>query len=538
MSLPQTGRDRARGATAGGRRTRLASACAALLMAAGLVTACQAGPAETGAGGQPRPSGKVGEVLTVAHSVSPQTLDPAKTVQNNAWFQAPAYQPLIVRRSDGSLQPGLALSWRYVGDDNTALELTLRPDVTFSDGTALTAQAVVDHFTYVLASGGQFAPLFAGDTFTATGPLTVLIETPAPNPDLPGLLTQDNVVGGVISPAGLKATEQLGTQTFGAGPYQLDPAQTVAGDHYTYVQNPHYYDKKSVHWKKIVIRVITNPQSTLNALKTGQVDFAVGDPSTLDAAKQAGLNVTMTPLLWTGVTLADRDGTMSKPLADVRVRQALNYGTDRKTIASALFSDNGEPTEQLTVPDGYGYDADLEGTYPYDVDKAKGLLSDAGYPDGFTLKIVTAQYGSMNLVAQALAQQWSEFGVTLEITDYANSDQYFSDAFAPNFPAFMTVFGQQPIWTEGPSLFLPSALFNPFHTADPELQALYDAAAKAHGDEKAEADRAVKAYLVHEAWFVPVVATGLPFYATTKITGTTVSSRAPLASLYEVQSAA
>lgn len=524
----------------GGRRTaasraRSLTAYAAVGLIAVTSVACQSRAGDTT--GQPKASGKVGAQLTVATSASPQTLDPAKTVQNDSYFEAAAYEPLIVRRSDGALRPGLATSWRYVGDDNTAMELRLRPGVRFADGSALTAQAVVDHFAYVLKSGGQFVPLFAGDTFTATGPLTVQIKTPKPNPDLPALLTQDNVVGGVISPAGLKNPGQLGTRTFGAGPYQLDTARTVAGDHYTYVPNPNYYDKASVHWKKLVIRVIANPQTTLNAMKTGQVDFAVGDLSTLAAAEQAGLTITSTPLLWTGVTLADRDGTTAKPLGDVRVRQALNFGTDRTAIATALFPGSGEPTAQPTVRNGHGYDPALDAYYPYDVERAKRLLSEAGYPNGFSLTIVTADYNSMNLVAQALAQQWKKIGVNLRITDYANANQYFSAAFTPKFPTFMTNFGQQPIWTEGPSLFLPSALFNPFHTADPKLQALYDQDARATGEAKTKLDQRVEAYLVHQAWFVPVVATGLPFYAVRKVTGSTVSPSAPLASLFELQAA-
>ena len=522
------------------RRTTGIAAAAALVMVLAACTS-RAGGSTSQAGNstnaQPKPSGKVGGTLTVAYSSVPQTLDPAKTVQNNSLYQALAYEPLIVRRSDGSLAPGLATSWRYVGDDNTQLELQLRSGVKFADGSALTAQDVVDHFTYVMGAGGQFVPLFSGDRFTATGPLTVVIKTSQPNPDLPTLLTQDDVVGGVISPLGLKDKAKLGTQTFGAGPYQLDAAQTVAGDHYTFVQNPNYYDKPSVHWTKVVVRAITNPQATLNAMKTGQVQFAVGDASTLAAARQAGLTVTMTPLLWTGVTLADRGGTMAKPLADVRVRQALNYATDRKAIARALFADGGRPTAQLTVPGGYGYDPALDDAYPYDVAKAKELLAAAGYTGGFMMKTVTAEYQSMNLVAQALAQQWSKVGVSLQIVDRANANQYFSEAFAPKYPTFMTIFGQQPIWTEGPSLFLPTALFNPFHTKNAELQSLYDQAAKAAGAAKDRADQQVEAWLVHQAWFVPVVSTGLPYYATKKITGTTVSPKAPLASIYEVQPA-
>jgi peptide/nickel transport system substrate-binding protein len=532
------GRNESRGGprrrSAAPRRHILGTAAAALLATA--LTACASTARDRS--DQSKPSGTVGETLTVAYSSVPQTLDPAKTVQNNSLYQALAYQPLIVRRSDGSLQPGLATSWRYVGSDNTQLELQLRAGVKFSDGSALTAQDVVDHFQYVLAAGGQFAPLFAGDTFRATGPLSVLITTPKPNPDLPTLLTQDDVVGGVISPQGLADKAKLGTETFGAGPYKLDPATTVAGDHYTFVQNPNYYDPSVVHWKKVVVRAITSPQATLNAMKTGQVDFAVGDSSTVAAAKQAGLTVTTTPLLWTGVTLADRAGSMSKPLSDVRVRQALNYATDRKAIASALFPDGGRPTSQLTVPGGYGYDPQLDDAYPYDADKARLLLADAGYPNGFSLELVTAEYQSMNLVAQALVQQWKKVGVTVALTDRANANQYFSEAFAPKYPALMTIFGQQPIWTEGPSLFLPSALFNPFHSTDTQLQSLYDQAAKLTGDAKDKADRDVEAWLVHQAWFVPVVATGLPYYATKKVTGTSVSAKAPLASIYEVQPAA
>jgi peptide/nickel transport system substrate-binding protein len=511
---------------------------AVLLASATLfAAACQGSTGAATTGDQPKASGTVGELLTIGQFAAPQTLDPAKTVQNYAWFEQLAYEPLIIRRSDGSLQPGLATSWRYAGSDNTTFELQLRPGVTFSDGSPLTAQAVVDHFAYVMKSGGQYVPLLAGDTFSATGPMTVTIKTPAPNPDLPTLLTQDNLIGGVISPAGLAAKDKLGTQTFGAGRYRVDPAQTVAGDHYTYVPNPRYYDQSAVYWKKVVFKIIPNPQSVLNAMRTGQVDLTQGDPSTLAAAKQAGITVTSTPLLWVGATLADRGGTMSKPLGDVRVRKALNLATDRRSIATALFAGNGEPTNQLTVPGGYGYDESLNSTYPYDAGKAKALLADAGYPDGFPLKIVTAQYISMNLVAQALAQQWKQIGVDLQITDYANANQYNSDAFGAKFPAFMTIFGQQPIWTEGPSLFLPKALFNPFHSADQRLQSLYDGAARATGADKDKADQAVQAYLVDQAWFVPVLTTGLTFYGGKKITGTTVSPKAPLVSLLEVRAA-
>jgi len=343
------------------------------------------------------------------------------------------------------------------------------------------------------------------------------------------------VVGDVISPGGLRSPALLGTRTFGAGPYMLDPSQSVTGDHYTYVPNPGYYNKAAVHWKKVIVRIITDPQSMLNALKTGQVQVGNGDATTIAAARQSGLTVTSAPLLWTGVTLADRGSRLARPLADVRVRQALNFATDRNAIAGALFPGAGNPTSELTVPGGYGYDPALANAYPYNIGKARQLMAAAGYPHGFTLRVVTGEYGEMNLVAQALAQQWKKAGITLQVTDYANSNQYFSAAFGASFPAFMTIFGQLPIWMEGPSLFLPPASFNPFHTASPALAALYAQEARSSGTVQAALDRQIEAYLVHQAWFVPVVTTGLPFYATPAVTGTATSAGAPLLELYEVR---
>jgi peptide/nickel transport system substrate-binding protein len=477
---------------------------------------------------------KVGDRLTVVTMIKPQTLDPAKAGQNNAWVEQLAYEPLIVRRSDGKLAPGLAASWKYEGTGNTRFVLTLRPGVTFSDGSKLTAQNVVDHFTYVTKAGGQMAGFVAGHTFTATDQTTVTVTAKTPNPSLPEMLTQDYIIGGVIGAAGLKAPSTLGTRTLGAGPYMLDEKETRTGDHYTYVPNPHYYDKAAVRWRKVVIRVIDNPQAVLNAVRTGQADVAGGDPSTVAAAEKAGLTVAGSPTLWSGVVLADRGGAMAPPLKDARVRQALNHATDRRAIVTALFDGIGEPTAQISVPDGYGHDPALESRYPYDVQKAKALLAAAGYPNGFALRIVTPQFQQLNLIAQALKPQWKQAGVDLQITDHANANQYAADAFGGKFPVLTASFSQIPIWMQGPSLLLPGAAYNPFRHADPGLQERYDRAVKAPDADRDALDREVIRYVTEQAWFVPVVATPLNYYARDTVGGVHTSARAPLLSLAEI----
>lgn len=519
-----------------GRRTG-AWAAAVALAAAASVTLSACGGQVSGTSGTTG-GGKAGEVLTVGFSIQgPQTLDPAKAPQNYAWFEELAYEPLIVQRADGSLAPGLATSWSYTGTGNETFVLHLRQGVKFSDGSPLTAQDVADDLSYVVKSAGQMSPFLAGDTFTATGPLTVTIKATSPNPDFPQILTQDDVVGDIISATGLRSPSLLGTRTFGAGPYMLDASATVTGNQYTYIPNPNYYDKAAAHWKKVVVKVITDPQSMLNALKTGQVQVANGDPTTIAAATRAGLTVTSTPDLWMGVTLADRGGVLAKPLANAQVRKALNYATDRGAISKALFPGTGAATSQLAPPGGYGYDPSLSSAYPYDVSKARQLLAAAGYPHGFSLKVVTGDYGGENLMAQALAQQWQQVGVNLQVTDDANSDQFYAAAFGAKFPAFMTVFGQIPTWVEGPSLFLAPASYNPFRTASASLASLYQQEARSAGSQQVLLDQQIEEYLVNQAWFVPVVTIGLPYYATSAVTGTTTSAKAPLLELYEVRPA-
>jgi peptide/nickel transport system substrate-binding protein len=518
-------------------RRRAVAACAIATVA--LLAAACSGSSDPSTTSARKPSGKVGDLLTIGFPAAPPTLDPAKANGNSSiFFNELAYEPLIVLGRDGQYRPGLATSWNYVGSDNKTFVLNLRSGVTFSDGSPLTAQAVAGHFSYLQKAGGQTGALFAGDTISATGPLEVTIKTDTPNPDLVYDMTQDVMAGEVISPAGLQAPAALGTKTFGAGPYVLSTEQTATSAQYTYLPNPNYYDKSAQHYKKIVIKIIQSPQSTLQALQTGQIDLALGDQSTLAAAKKAGFSypaATVTNNV-TGVTLADRGGAIAKPLGDVRVRQALNDATDRTTIVNALFPGN-TPTSQMSTPGRDGYDPSLVNAYPYDVAKAKDLLAQAGYANGFSLDLVTTTANNQNLFAQALAQQWKQIGVTVNIHEIANGNAYVGQALSGKFPAFTNNNNIKPLATLGTSLFLPQAAFNPFHYSDPTLQDLYNQDVLASGAAKAELDKKIMRYLVEQAWFVPVVDQGLPFYVSPKVAGADVKPPMAFVSLYELQPA-
>jgi peptide/nickel transport system substrate-binding protein len=456
-------------------------------------------------------------VLNIGHTSPPNSMDPAKINAAFNWYVDLAYDPLIYRAPDGKLEPRLAESWKYVGSGNTVFEIKLRPNVMFSDGSPLTAEVVKANIAYFQAAAGQAAAYLAPvKSVDVVDPLTVRLTLSEASPLLPTIFTQDYLAGDLISGPGLAKPDGLASNTFGAGPYTLDAAQTVANDHYTYIPNPNYWDKPSVRYTKVTIKVLPNPNTALSALRTGQVDVIQGDYTTAGAAKSAGLSVTFTPQVFQGLALADRAGELVPALKDVRVRQALNYGVDRQKIAKALFGEYGTVTEQIVLPGQDGYNESAR--YNYDPAKAKSLLEQAGYGSGFTIKVLTTSFANTHLVPQAMAEDLEKIGVKLELTNQAEAGNYIRDLGSGEFPAYGIGYGTQPVHLMGPGLFLPSAaLFNPRKSSDPEIEMLYQKAAQMDDAGRAAVDRQIIARLTDQAWFVPVVFVPVFFFANEKV---------------------
>ncbi|MDR1388322.1 MAG: ABC transporter substrate-binding protein [Propionibacteriaceae bacterium] len=517
-------------------RSRFLAAVSAIGLAAALaLTACSS--ASPGGGGSDAP-GK-GE-LTIASQSDPGTLDPALINQAAQWFTDLAYAPLIQTSSDGTIRSSLATEWGYVGEGNTVFELTLRPNVTFADGGQLTAQGVVDHLVYVKGAGGQLGDSIATfEKIEATGPLTVRVTLSQPNPELVYLFAQSGVgVTQIISPEGLANTAKLGSETHGAGPYVLDASATITGDTYVYQPNPNYWDPDNIHWDKVTIKVIPNINSVLNALRSGQADFAQGDFTTAQAAQEAGLTTHFVPQVFQGIALNDRDGQMVPALGDIRVRQAINYALDRETIATALLGATGRPTTQTV--NGVGYVPALDDYYAYDPDKARSLLAEAGYADGLDLPTLSTPFASGDLVTQAIAGQLAEVGINLVVESKADVNEFFNLMATGAYPVAWIGFGSMPMYLEGINLFGPGALFNPFRTQDDQITELYDQLAKAPADQVEALSQQIETRLVELAWFAPVAWVPLGQYATAKIDPvavTTTSGASPLVAIIDLKPA-
>jgi peptide/nickel transport system substrate-binding protein len=472
----------------------------------------------------------VGDALTIATPNVPASLDPATGTNENADYFDLAYDPLIVQAPDGSFEPGLATNWEY-GPRNMSFSITLRSGVKFSDGTPLDAEAVKTWINHAMKLPGGRAPTYLKHlkSIEVEGPLQLELKFNAPTPLLELTFSQRLEMGMIGSPRAVTA-DTLATATAGAGPYMLDKAQTVTGDRYTYVPNPHYWNKDAVHYKRVVIKKIDNPTAALQALKTGQVQVVKDQPVTsIDAAERAGLESVAPETLLMGLSLLDRGGKLAKPLGDVRVRQAMNHAIDRESVAAVIGAGHGRPTAQMAVPGDDSYDGALDEVYPYDPDRAKELLAEAGYPDGFTLPAISTTVVGQDKLGQAIAGQLSKVGINLKLDVKPAVAEYIKQMSAAASPSATLAFGRLPASINYQLLWGPdAATFNPFKTRDPELDDLNEQLSAAPTAEAPAIARQVQALIVNDAWFVPVVATPLVVLYRSDVTGVTAEPERPV----------
>jgi peptide/nickel transport system substrate-binding protein len=498
------------------RRLRSQALLAAALVPVVAAAACSSSGSSSGTAAKKIGADIIFGTIAAPPSLNPATGDPAygSTYQ---W----AYDPLVVTQPDGTIAAGLASKWGYVGEGNKIFELTLRGNAKFSDGTAVDASAVKTYLDYERSQkvGSEAALLSTVDSIAATGPLTVRITFKVSTPSFTSYISQGLAGGNIASPKAVAKPSSLDKNTFGAGPYKLDPSQTVASDHYTFVPNPYYWDKSRQHFKKVTVKVISNPSSMVQAMRAGQVQAALGDATTLQGARGAGLTVIAPPQAMTGLNLVDRAGTVSKPLGDVRVRQALNYAVDRKAIAKALYGDASLALAQYALPGQPGYDKSLEDKYVYDVTKAKQLLAAAGYPNGFTVPALSVNLAGLDKVTEAIAGQLQKVGVKLQITTKANANDYVVAMLSKKFPAAVIGYGLANMSTLYAGFINPAGPFNPLKYDDKQLDGLYGQYFVAPDAGSAAAQKAINARLVDQAWTVPVVGAPLSYYTVKGITG-------------------
>ena len=442
-----------------------------------------------------------GGVLRLGGFIEPSSFDPALAQEGNyiPFYQA-VYDTLIKREPDGKLSPMLATKWAY-NADNTGLTLTLRDDVTFTDGKKFDSSVVKKNIEHFKAANGPQATL-AVDVKSVETPdaTTAVIVLSQPNPSLTVALT--NALGFMASPDAVGSAAITGTPV-GSGPYTLDKANTVVGSQYTYVRNPKYWGDK-LPYASVVMMVLTDETARLNALKSGQINAAVFQrPASGTEIKAAGLQLLGQEADWAGLMLFDRNGSMQPAFADERVRQALNFAIDKEAILKQIYLGRGQVTDQIFGTATLAYEKKLDTSrYAYDPAKAKQLLAAAGYASGLTLEIPVSPAFDPAIYT-TLIQDWSDVGINVTKHEYGPGETIPALVSGKHYMAFMTLFTPND-WTTINQALTPTATWNPLHFSDPTAADLVQKIRLAADDpaRKGYAQQ-LNEYIVDQAWFAP-----------------------------------
>jgi len=351
--------------------------------------------------------------VTIDLPIEPATLDPALTYDANGWSIIHSlYDSLVMYDASGTLLPLLAESWDV--SDPLALTFRLRPEVTFHDGSPLTATDVVATVAHLQSpdTASQAAGNFAVITATeAIDDLTVRFTLAEP---APYLLAQIAAYLAIVPAAAFEAGTDLSAAPIGTGPYRFDGWDR--GEELRLVANPDYASgaiKGRPLTETATFRFVNDPSTRVADLLSEGAgiirDVPADNVSAVDGSDTA--TVIVAPV--SGLLFV-RIATDTAPFDDPRVRRALNLAVDVDGIIATLVGGSGQRLATLLDLTSLGNDPALP-PYTYDPDRAMALLAEAGLGGGFetTLEVTTSD---SQVIAQAIAGQLAMVGITATVS--------------------------------------------------------------------------------------------------------------------------
>ncbi|HTJ56068.1 MAG TPA: ABC transporter substrate-binding protein [Devosiaceae bacterium] len=354
--------------------------------------------------------------LTVAQSTDALTLDPAKHSSfptANVCFHI--YDAIVSMDAGGNFVPALATEWS--NPDPLTWRFKLRQGVSFHNGEPFNAAAV--KFTFDRALDPKFkAPYYSRiaqiKAVNVIDDHTVDFKTAAPFPTMLFSLYEASFAALIVPPGYIKdkGADILASAPVGTGPYKF--VEWVKDDHVKLEANPDYWGGAPAV-KTVVFRPITEVQTRIAELSSGGVDIAVDiPPESVDGIKTGdGTKIASTGSDF--VYFYSFNTVKQSPLQNKLVRQAINYAIDVDSIQKALLGGLGNRIA-LTLPtNAFGYDPSWK-PYPYDPDKAKALLAQAGYANGFSIPLTARQgrYMKDTEIMEATIGYLQAVGITVE----------------------------------------------------------------------------------------------------------------------------
>jgi glutathione transport system substrate-binding protein len=351
--------------------------------------------------------------LIVAQDTGPLTMDAHHVIDSaTASIIEHMVEPLLELTPKGEIAPKLAEKWE-VSSDATEFTLKLKKGIKFHDGQPFNAEAVKVNFDRRLdynAATKLYFLVAQIASVTVVNEYTVKIKTKVPFAPLLSNLTYPT--NGIQSPAALKRYwDKPLIMPIGTGPFIFK--EWAPGNRLVMVRNDNYWGINPA-LSEVTFRVIPDDASRVAALEKGEVHVAVRiPPSDLPRLKaNSKIRILTSP---SARTIYLGFNCLKKPFADRRVRQALNYAVNKEAIVEHVLDGAGRVSDAPISPVIFGYAPTK--TYEYSIEKAKALLTEAGFPEGFetTLHSPSGRYYKDAFLARAVAADLLKVGVKAEI---------------------------------------------------------------------------------------------------------------------------
>jgi peptide/nickel transport system substrate-binding protein len=387
------------------------------------------------------------ETLRWARSGDALTLDPhAQNEGPTHTIRHQMYEPLIIRDVTGAFEPALATDWAPSADDPNVWVFNLRQGVKFHDGSDFTAEDVVFSFERAKQPNSDMKELIGSITeVRAVDDYTIEMVTDGPNPILPSNLT--NLF--IMDKGWTEANNTVNVQDFeggeitfattnanGTGPYVLQSREPDVKT--VMVKNDNYWgiDQFPMEVTEIVYTPIQNAATRVAALLSGEVDFLQDMPvQDLERVNNAdGLVVKQAPqnrVIFFGMNMGaddiEADNIDGKnPLADVRVRKAMSMAINRDAIQQVVMRGQSQPAGMIAPPFVNGWTAEMDAESSTDIEAAKALMAEAGYGDGFSIRLdcPNDRYVNDEAICQAAVGMLGQIGITVNL-DAKTKAQHF-----------------------------------------------------------------------------------------------------------------
>ncbi len=395
-----------------------------------------------------------------------QTFDPHRADTGPAFstYLTLVYDGLtrVAPDDTGDPLPALAKSWEWI--DDVTIEFVLQEGVQFIDGEPFNAYAAKANIERMIAAEGPRSRTVASiQTAEVVGTYRLRLHLSYPDPTVTYNLGLSP--GMMVSPAAFD-NPHLDLNPVGTGPWIYDFENSTIGDVHRFRLNPNYFKGHPDGRADYEIRLLKDSRARLNALVSGQIDFAVLGPSESEYAERRGFNLSTRMSRWMGMTFIDRNGEVAPALADVRVRRAIGYAVDRQAIADVVFFGFAEPRSQPMAT--LGHVDDLKNYFYYDPQKARTLLKEADAED---LHFVVPVIAPISAGYEAIQHYLKQVGINMEL-EVVEPGSYAALARTRRFPVNTIGYPTYDPDSRHLAIWGPEAAYNPFELNTSQLETI------------------------------------------------------------------